>query len=128
MPRFMLLVIPAAGAHTQEDPPLDAVQAMGRYNEELTRTGTLLAADGLRPPDEAARISFPGGSATVTDGPFAEAKELVGGYWIIQAGSRDEAIEWATRAPMRGGETIEVRQIAELEDFSEEFRSALQDG
>ena len=82
-------------------PPLELVQAMNRYNEELAKAGALLALDGLHPPSAATRLTFSGGSGpTVTDGPFTEAKEFVGGYWVIQARSQEEAVEWASRAPL----------------------------
>ena len=91
-------------------PPLELVQAMNRYNEELAKAGALLALDGLHPPSAGTRVAFSGeGGPTVTDGPFTEAKEFVGGYWIIQARSHEEAVEWAMRAPLREG-TIEVRR------------------
>lgn len=122
MPRFMLLVIPKPGNHTQEGPSVEDVGPMSRFNEEMMKAGAMLAGDGLRPPNEAVRVTYPSGAPAVTDGPFAEAKELVGGYWISQAASRDEAVEWATRAPMGDGDIIEVRQIAELEDFSEDVQ------
>ena len=97
---------------------------MNRYNEELARAGALLALDGLHPPSTATRLTFSGGDRpTVTDGPFTEAKELVGGYWIIQARSKEEAVEWASRAPIGDG-TIEVRQIAEAADYPPEIAEA----
>jgi hypothetical protein len=101
-----------------EGPSLDDVEAMTRYNEELTKAGALLAADGLHP--EASRVS----TAGVTDGPFSEAKELVGGYWILQAKDRDEAVEWARRVPLTGRSFVEVRQIYELSEFSEDIQAA----
>lgn len=120
--RFMLLVYPAEAA--DPGPTLERVEAMNRYNEELTRAGALLALDGLHPPSAATRLSFAGGERpTVTDGPFTEAKELVGGYWIIQARSKAEAVEWASRAPVGDG-TIEVRQIAEGSDHAPEIEEA----
>jgi hypothetical protein len=94
------------------------VAAMSRYNEELTKAGALLALDGLRP--EASRVTASG----VTDGPFSEAKEMVGGYWIIQARDGEEALEWAKRVPQDGNSFVEVRQIYELSDFSEEIQAA----
>ena len=97
---------------------------MGRYNDELTKAGVLLGLDGLHPASKGARVSFPGGKATVTDGPFTEAKELVGGYWLIQAKSKEEAVEWATRCPAADGDTIEVRQVYEMEDYSPEVQAA----
>ena len=119
MPRFMMFMYPSISTEDyQEGPSLEDVEAMNRYNEELTKAGALLAADGLHP--EAARVS----SSGVTDGPFSEAKELVGGYWIIQAKDREEAVEWAKRCPMGDGPFIEVRQIFELSEFSEEIQAA----
>jgi hypothetical protein len=119
MPRFMLFMYPGASEEGLAAGPTEEMVAdMNRYNEELTRAGALLALDGLRP--EAARVSESG----VTDGPFSEAKEMVGGYWIIQAKDRDEAVEWAKRVPQDGNSFIEVRQIYELSDFSEEIQVA----
>ncbi len=121
MPRFLLLVY--AGA-TDPGPTLERVQAMNAYNEELARAGALLALDGLHPPAAATLLHFDGSERPrVVDGPFTEAKELVGGYWIIQARSKDEAVEWASRAPVGDG-TIEVRQIAEESDYSPEIAEA----
>jgi hypothetical protein len=99
-------------------PTEEMVAAMSRYNEELTKAGALLALDGLRP--EASRVTASG----VTDGPFSEAKEMVGGYWIIQARDGEEALEWAKRVPQDGNSFVEVRQIYELSDFSEEIQAA----
>jgi hypothetical protein len=119
--RFMLFVYPG---ETDPGPTLERVQAMNAYNEELTRAGALLALDGLHPPAAATRLTFRGEDRpTVTDGPFTEAKELVGGYWIIQARSKEEAVEWASRAPIGDG-TIEVRQIAEGADYGPEIEEA----
>jgi hypothetical protein len=119
--RFILFVYPG---ETDPGPTLERVQAMNKYNEELTRAGALLGLDGLHPPSAATRLTFSGGTRpTVTDGPFTEAKELVGGYWIIQARSKEEAVEWASRAPIGDG-TIEVRQIAEGSDFAPEIEEA----
>jgi hypothetical protein len=117
----MLFVYPGAN---DPGPTLERVQAFNRYNEELAKAGALLALDGLFPPSAATRLSFSGGAPpSVTDGPFTEAKELVGGYWIIQARSKEEAVEWASRAPVVEG-TIEVRQIAEPSDHSPEVAEA----
>ena len=119
MPRFMLMIYPVISEETYAaGPSLEDVEAMNRYNEELTKAGALLAGDGLHP--EASRVS----AAGVTDGPFSEAKELVGGYWIIQAKDREEAVEWAKRCPMGDGPFIEVRQIFELSDFPEDIQAA----
>jgi hypothetical protein len=94
-----------------------AYAAMGRYNDELTKAGILLAVDGLTGPDEGERIEFGAGGATVVDGPFAEAKEVVGGYWVIDVKSHDEAVEWARRVPARDGEAIELRRVFDLADY-----------
>ena len=118
----MLFVYPG---ETDEGPTLDRVEAMNRYNEELSKAGALLALDGLLPPSTGTRLTFsPGGERpTVTDGPFTEAKEFVGGYWIIQARSKEEAVELASRAPVGEG-TIEVRQIAEGSDYAPDIEQA----
>ena len=117
--RFMLLMIPK-GYETAKPgtaPDADAVARMMKYNESLQKAGVLLALDGLHPPSAGARVTFKGGKPKVTDGPFAEAKEVLGGYWMIQVKSRAEAIEWASRCPGGDNETIEVRQVQELADF-----------
>lgn len=123
--RFMMIMKPNL---SEEDygpgPDAEAVSAMMKYNEELTQAGVLLALDGLHPTSKGARVSFAGGKNTVIDGPFAEAKEMIGGYWIIQAKSRDEAVEWARRCPAGDGDVVEVRQIYEMSDFSEEVQAA----
>jgi hypothetical protein len=105
-------------------PDAKAVERMMKYNEELQKAGVLLALDGLHPPAAGARVSFSGGKPTVTDGPFAEAKEVVGGYWMIQVRSKEEAIEWATRAPMGDNELIEVRQVQEFEELPPDVKEA----
>ncbi len=124
--RFMLLVIPkgyeSAAPGTMPDPK--AVEKMMAYNESLQKAGVLLALDGLHPPSMGARVSFSGGKPKVTDGPFAEAKEVLGGYWMLQVRSREEAIEWARRAPMGDNELIEVRQVQEMADFPDDVRKA----
>jgi hypothetical protein len=128
--RFMMLVIPKAYEDVKADfvPPADLVTRMGKYNQSLAEAGVLLALDGLTPPVVGARVQFAGGKPRVVDGPFTESKELVGGYWMIQAKSREEAIEWAKRAPMLDGDTIEVRQVQELSDFPEEIQRAIKGG
>src|ERR1700675_3505750 len=117
--RFMMLMIPKgyekAAPGTMPDP--EKVAAMMKYNESLQKAGVLLALDGLHPPSTGARVSFPGGKAKVTDGPFTEAKEVVGGYWMIQVKSREEALEWASRIPGKDNEMVEVRRVMELTDF-----------
>ncbi|MFI5014526.1 MAG: YciI family protein [Hyphomicrobiales bacterium] len=124
--RFMMLMIPkgyekaAAGAL----PDAKLVAAMTKYNEALTKAGVLLALDGLHPSQKGARISFSAGKPSVTQGPFTEARELLGGYWMIQVKSKEEAIEWAKRCPAPDGDVIEVRQVQELSDFPPELRKA----
>lgn len=124
--RFMMLVIPKGYEAAQPDamPDPKQVEQMMKYNESLAKAGVLLSLDGLLPPSAGARVTFSGGKPKVTDGPFAEAKECVGGYWMIQVKSREEAIEWAKRAPMKDSETIEVRQVHEMSDFPPEVRAA----
>jgi hypothetical protein len=122
--RFMMLMIPkgyeAAAPGTM--PPAEAVAAMMKYNEELKAAGVLITLDGLHPPSTGARVSFAGGKPVVTDGPFTEAKEVIGGYWMIDVESRDEAIAWARRCPASNNETIEIRQVQEMSDFPPEIR------
>jgi hypothetical protein len=121
--RFMMFMYPQI---SEEDwnPSADDVAEMGRYNDELRKAGMLLALDGLKPPSNGASVVFEGREARVVDGPFTEAKELVGGYWIIQARSKEEAVEWAKRCP--GVDCrIEVRPIFEMEDFPPDVREAL---
>jgi hypothetical protein len=124
--RFMMLIYPGLESEGDWTPDVEAVAAMGRYNEELTKAGVLLALDGLYPSSEGARISFADGKRVVTDGPFAETKELVGGYWIIQAKSKEEALEWAARCPIGGDVVLELRRIFELSDFPSELQEAAQ--
>ncbi|WP_232246544.1 YciI family protein [Kitasatospora mediocidica] len=102
-------------------PAAELFEAMGKYNEELVKAGVLLAADGLQPSSKGARVSFDGGRPTVTDGPFAEAKELIAGYWMLQVKSREEAVEWACRVPFGEGGVVELRQVFEPGDFPAEI-------
>jgi hypothetical protein len=95
------------------------------YNESLKKAGILLSLDGLHPPSMGARVTFPNGKPVVTDGPFAEVKEVLGGYWMIQVRSREEAIEWAKRCPAGPNETIEIRQVQELADFPSDVQKEL---
>jgi hypothetical protein len=127
--RFMMLMIPGGyeKAAPGTMPDAKAVAAMMKYNESLQKAGILLALDGLHPPSAGARVTFPGGKAKVTDGPFAEAKEVLGGYWMIQVKSREEAIEWASRCPASENETIEVRQVQEMSDFPSDVQQAVAD-
>ncbi|WP_265516982.1 YciI family protein [Nitratireductor luteus] len=124
--RFMMLMIPAgyekAGPELDLDPK--AVEAMMEYNKALQEAGILRDLNGLHPPSTGARVSFATGKPVVTDGPFAETKEVVGGYWIIEVGSLEEAVEWAKRCPGSPNETIEIRRIQEMEDYSEDVKKA----
>ena len=97
---------------------------MMKYNEELKKAGVLLALDGLHPPSAGARVSFKSGKPLVTDGPFAETKEVLGGYWMIDVRSREEAIEWARRCPAADGDVIEIRQVHEMSEFPEDVQKA----
>lgn len=127
--RFMMPMIPRgygeAAAGTM--PTADAVAAMMKYDGTLQKAGVLLALDGLHPPTMGARVTFPGGRPRVVDGPFAEAKEIVGGYWVIQAKSMEEAIASATRCPGGEGDAIEIRQVQEFGDFPTDVREAASD-
>ena len=129
--RFMMMMIPevyqgSQGRNLKPDfaPDAGAVEEMTRYNEALAKAGALISLDGLHPPTDAARVSFAGGKPRVTDGPFTESKEVLGGYWIIKAKSREEAIDWAKRVPAQSGDVIEVRQIFDWEDFPPEVQKA----
>jgi hypothetical protein len=124
--RFMMLVFPKGYENAEPGamPDPEGVERMMKYNEALQKAGVLLALDGLHPPSMGARVTFSGGEPSVQDGPFAEAKEVVGGYWLIDVKSRDEAIEWARRAPMLDNEMIEVRQVHEMSDFPEDVQAA----
>ncbi|HUJ62634.1 MAG TPA: YciI family protein [Kofleriaceae bacterium] len=113
----MMLMYPGAKAETGHPPDAKIVAAMMKYNEELAKAGVLLALDGLHASAKGARITVRGGKRDVVDGPFTEAKELVGGYWMIQVKSRDEAIAWASRIPLGEDEMVELRQVYELTDF-----------
>ena len=129
--RFMMLMIPkvyqgAEGRKIKADftPSADAVERMTRFNEELARAGALIALDGLHPLEKGARVSFRAGKARVTDGPFAESKEVLGGYWLIKAESKQEAVEWARKCPADEGDVIEIRQVFETSDWPEDTRKA----
>lgn len=126
MMRFMMLMIPKdygkAGVEVRPDPKM--VEAMTRYNAALVKAGVLLSGDGLHPPAAGVRVTYAGGKPKVTDGPFAEAKELLGGYWMIQVKSKAKAVEWATRIPAADGDIVEVRQVFEMEDFPPEVQKA----
>jgi len=127
--RFMVMVKATQDSEQGVMPSEELLAAMGRFNEELAQAGVMLAGEGLKPSSNGARVQFSGASRTVVDGPFAETKELVAGYWIWQCKSLDEAIEWVKRCPnpMPGDSEIEIRQIFEAEDFVEEFTPELRE-
>jgi hypothetical protein len=124
--RFMMLMIPkgyeTAAPGTMPDPK--KVEAMMKYNGALQEAGVLISLEGLHPPSTGARVSFPQGKPIVTDGPFTETKEVLGGYWMIRVNSRAEAIEWAKRCPAGDNEVIEIRQVQEMEDFPADVQKA----
>jgi hypothetical protein len=124
--RFMMLMIPG-GYETAAPgtmPSAEAVAAMMKYNEALKEAGVLITLDGLHPPSTGVRVSFAGGKPVVTDGPFTESKEVLGGYWMIEVGSREEAIAWAKRCPASSNEVIEIRQVQEMSDFPPDVQEA----
>ena len=115
--RFMMIVKASKESEAGQMPDEKMLNEMGKYNEKLQKAGALLDLSGLHPSSKGARVKFSGGKPRVVDGPFTEAKELIGGYWVIQVKSKEEAIEWAKRVPFQDGE-IEIRQLFELEDFT----------
>ncbi|HEX5776436.1 MAG TPA: YciI family protein [Caulobacteraceae bacterium] len=127
--RFMVMVKATPESEGGEMPSTELLEAMGKYNEELVKTGVMLAGEGLHPSSRGARVHFDGTTRTVIDGPFAETKELVAGFWIWQVSSLDEAIEWVKRCPnpMTGPSDIEIRQIFTSEDFGAEFTPELRE-
>ncbi len=127
--RFMVFMIPSVyqpGKKIAPDfaPPADMVEKMMKFNEELTKAGALIALDGLQPLTKGARVAFSGGKATVTDGPYAEAKEVVGGYWMLQFKTKQEAIDWVKRCPAQDGDLIEIRPVFEMSDFPADVQKA----
>jgi len=124
--RFMMLMIPGGYASAAPDamPDPEAVKAMMKYNEELKKAGVLLSLEGLHPPAAGARVSFQGGKPAVTDGPFSEVKEVLGGYWMLDVRSREEAIEWASRCPAGESDIIEIRGVHEMSEFPEDVQEA----
>ena len=125
--RFMMLMIPLGYETAPPDVQLDPerVRAMMKYNEALREAGVLITLDGLHPPSTGVRVSFAGGKPVVTDGPFTEAKEVLGGYWMIDVASREDAVAWAKQCPASANEIIEIRQVQEISDFSEEVQHAV---
>src|SRR5579863_3466299 len=127
--RFMMIMFPKVYQTAKAGfvPDFKDMERMGAYNEELGKAGVLLALDGLTPPATmSARVTFKGGKSTVTDGPFTEAKEVVGGYWVIDVKSQEEAIEWASRIPGKDDEMVEVRRMFDLTDFDPEVQKEIQ--
>ena len=125
--RFMVMVRSNAKIESGVLPTTDALTKMGAFNEELARAGVLLEGDGLQPSSKGARIHFGDGQPTITDGPFAETKELIAGFWMVQMKSLDEAKEWFSRAPMELHETLEIRQVFEAEDFGDALTPELRE-
>ncbi len=125
--RFMVLVPASKDSEAGVMPTERELTEMGKFNEELAKAGVVLAMDGLQPTSKGARIRFSGGKTTVTDGPFTESKELIAGFWLIQAKSKDEAIAWMRRAPFGDGVQLEIRQVFENEDFGPEFTPELRE-
>jgi hypothetical protein len=131
--RFVMIMIPRVyqpntppGERASEGfaPPAEVVAKMMKFNEELTKAGALIALDGLHPSSKGARVAFVSGKPKVTDGPFTEAKEVIGGYWMIDVKSKEEAVEWAKRCPASDGDVIEVRQVFEVSDFPPDVQKA----
>jgi len=129
MMRFMVIVKASPESEAGKMPSQELLTAMGKYNEELANAGVLLAGEGLHPSSKGARVHFSGSKRTVTDGPFAETKELIAGFWLIQVKSLDEAIEWVKRCPnpMESDSDIEIRQVFSPDDFGAEFTPELRE-
>jgi hypothetical protein len=125
--RFMVLVKADKNSEAGVMPSEEELTAMGKYNEELVKAGVLLAGEGLHPSAKGARVTFSGGKATVVDGPFTEAKELIAGFWLWQVKSKEEAIEWLKRSPFDGGAEIEIRQVFEADDFGDALTPELRE-
>lgn len=127
--RFMVMIKSDERTEDGVMPTEEELTAMGKYNEELVKAGVLLAGEGLHPSAKGALVNFSGGRPTVIDGPFAEAKELIAGFWLLDVKSKEEAIEWVKRVPCTDGveTTIEIRQVAEAEDFGEAFTPELRE-
>ena len=124
--RFMIIVKADKDSEAGVLPSEEILATMGKYNEELAKAGVLLAADGLQPSSKGARVTYSSGKRTVVDGPFAETKELIAGFWLIQVKSKEEAIEWAKRVPFEEGE-VEIRQVFEADDFGPAFTPELRE-
>ena len=116
--RFLVMVKATPESEAGELPSTDMLAKMGAFNQELVKAGIMLSGEGLTPTSQGARISYAGGKPTVTDGPFTETKELVGGFWILQGKSKEEIVQWLARCPFERGEQVEIRRIYEMEDFA----------
>lgn len=125
--RVMVIVKANKDSEAGVLPNKEILTKMGKYNEELTKAGIMLAGEGLHPSSKGARVKFDGGKRIVTDGPFAETKELIAGFWLWQVRSMEEAIEWLKRAPFGGGAELEIRQVFEAEHFGAEFTPELRE-
>jgi len=123
--RFMVIVKANKDSEAGVMPDRKILEAMGKYNEQLVNAGVMLAGEGLHPSSKGKRVRFSGGQPTVVDGPFAETKELVAGFWLFQAKSIDEAVDWIKRAPFDADNEIEIRQIFEADDFGKELTPEL---
>ena len=129
--RFLVFMIPGVyqpknGKKTDPHftPDAEMVAKMGEFNEELKEAGALLSLDGLQPLTTGARLAFSGGKARVTDGPFVDAREVVGGYWMLQAKSKQQVVDWMKRCPAQDGDVIEIRQVFEMSDFPADVQAA----
>jgi hypothetical protein len=125
--RFMVIVKADKNSEAGILPSKELLTAMGKYNEELIKAGVMLSGDGLQASSKGARVKFADGKTTVIDGPFAESKELIAGFWMWRVKSKDEAIEWLKRAPFGGGAEVEIRQVFEAEDFAGEMTTEIKD-
>jgi hypothetical protein len=125
--RVMVIVKASKESEAGVLPSTELLANMGKYNEQLVKAGVMLAGDGLQPTSKGKRVRFSGQKRTVTDGPFAETKELIAGYWIWQVRSIEEAVEWLKRAPFDGGEEVEIRQMFETADFGENMTPELRE-
>ena len=125
--RVMVIVKADKNSEAGIMPSKEILTAMGKFNEELVKAGVMLAAEGLHASSKGKRVKFSGGKHTITDGPFAESKELIAGFWLWQVRSMEEAVEWLKRSPFDGGTEIEIRQVFEAEDFGAEFTPALKE-
>jgi len=125
--RFMVIVKANKDSEAGKMPTEEMLSKMGKFNEELAKAGVMLAGEGLHPTSKGARVKFSNGKTTVTDGPFAETKELIAGFWLWQVKSKEEAIEWLKRAPFDNNEEVEIRQVFEAADFGDEFTPELRE-